>query len=207
MREHENYLRLHPRMDQSRAHLLAGREHHGVGEPGQKRAVNTHGPLFGHRGEPELHADNMLAARQPATQRLCLHFVGGGDVQVVPAISQRRNLRTARFSVEENAGSFGYGHCRWLGGHAARSASKATVTGPNSAKSARTVSPPETGIAGVHDPGSTTSPASRVTPSDPSVFASHTSAATGSPRTAPPAPVATSDPFRERLHPTSRRSS
>ena len=69
-----------------------------------------------------------------------------------------------------------------------------------------TVSPGPTGTDAVTEPGRITCPASSSTPRAPTVLASHTSARSGEPSTAPQAPVPASSPFLCRLHPASRRS-
>ena len=68
-------------------------------------------------------------------------------------------------------------------------------TVPIRSKVADTVSPGPNGIAAHTEPGRMTCPASRPTPSVPSVLASQTSALTGEPSTAPPAPVPSIRPF------------
>src|SRR5450755_902389 len=88
----------------------------------------------------------------------------------------------------------------------ARSAVNRAVTLPSPAKVAVTVSPGPTGIAAVTEPGRMTWPGSRTTPRSPTVLASQTSAVSGEPSTAPPAPVPASCPFLCRLQPASRRS-
>src|SRR5581483_1963271 len=80
------------------------------------------------------------------------------------------------------------------------------VTLPTPANTAVTTSPGTTGMADVHDPGSTTWPASSTTPRSPNVLANQARAIIGWPRAAPPAPVATTSPFLNRLHPASRMS-
>src|SRR5690606_31753274 len=80
------------------------------------------------------------------------------------------------------------------------------VTEPIPANVAVRVSPGATGTAAVIEPGSTTWPASRVTPRSPRTLASQTSALIGEPSTAPPAPVSTRWPSRWSRQPISDRS-
>ena len=85
-------------------------------------------------------------------------------------------------------------------------AAKRAVTRPRPANVAVTVSPGPTGTDAVTEPGRITCPAASSTPRVPTVLASHASARSGEPSTAPAAPVPASSPFLCRLHPASRRS-
>src|SRR6478752_5518072 len=97
------------------------------------------------------------------------------------------------------------------GGHDAPQAvrtvqTKRAVTLPSPANVAVKVSPAATADMAQTAPGSTTWPASRVTPRAPTVLASQTRELTGEPRTAPPAPVPTTSPLRWKVAPARRRS-
>jgi hypothetical protein len=81
--QHEDDLRLDAWVDERverRRHTR--RQHHGVGEPRRQRRVDAHPLLLRPRGEPQLHADHVLAGCRLACEQGVLRPVG--EIEVEP---------------------------------------------------------------------------------------------------------------------------
>jgi len=118
---HEDDLGLDARVDQPvLGNRVAGRQHHGVGEPGDEREVHPHPLLLGPAGQAQLDADQLLAALESLGEVAVLDLVPGVEVEPGPLVGERLALAALVLAAQQLGGD-GLDVPATLGGDAGRS--------------------------------------------------------------------------------------